>query len=233
MYKREKRASFKAAEGMSVVEQIIQLLRNIDTSLHYYINEYGAAIYVLLFLIVYFKTAFVILTFLPGDSMVFASGTLAATGDLELKVLFLLFVSGTVLGDSQNFLIGKQVGRLNSKKHFLYRLISEKTVANARSFLDNYGKIAITCSRFVPLMRTSVPFVAGYTAYSYRTFFGYNLIGGTIWTSVWLGAGFILGNFSWVEENLVLSLLMVSSTAIIPASIGFIKQYKKKKQAVA
>ncbi|WP_249745224.1 DedA family protein [Mesobacillus boroniphilus] len=215
------------------MEQVIQLLKNIDTSLHYYINEFGAAIYILLFLMVYFKTAFVILTFLPGDSMVFASGTLAATGDLDFKSLFMLFVAATVLGDSQNFFIGKQLGKLNSENHFLYRLTSDKSIGKAKDFLSDYGRIAITSSRFVPLMRTSVPFVSGYTGYEFRTFLSYNLIGGLIWTTFWLTTGFILGNIPWVEENLFFTLMMVSSAAFIPAIIGFVKQYKKKKEALA
>ncbi|WP_102262142.1 DedA family protein [Mesobacillus jeotgali] len=215
------------------MEEIIQLLKNIDSSLHYYIDEYGAAIYILLFLVVYFKTAFVILTFLPGDSMVFASGTLAATGDLDFKSLFMLFAIATVLGDSQNFFIGKQLGKLQSNNHFLDRITSDKSIGKARNFLSDYGKIAITASRFVPLMRTSVPFVSGYTGYEYRTFLSYNLIGGSVWTAFWLTAGFSLGNIAWVENNLFLTLLMVSSTAFIPAIMGLVKQYKKKKEAIA
>ncbi|MCM3572834.1 VTT domain-containing protein [Mesobacillus subterraneus] len=215
------------------MDQIIQLMKNIDSSLHYYIDEYGAAIYILLFLIVYFKTAFVILTFLPGDSMVFASGTLAATGDLDFKILFMLFAAATILGDSQNFFIGKQLGKLNSENHFLYRLTSDKSIGKAKVFLSDYGRVAITSSRFVPLMRTSVPFVSGYTGYEFKSFLSYNLIGGLMWTAFWLTAGFLLGNIAWVENNLFLTLLMVSSTAFIPAIIGFVKQYKKRKEAVA
>ncbi len=215
------------------MDQIIQLMKNIDSSLHYYIDEYGAAIYILLFLIVYFKTAFVILTFLPGDSMVFASGTLGATGDLDFKILFMLFAAATILGDSQNFFIGKQLGKLNSENHFLYRLTSDKSIGKAKVFLSDYGRVAITSSRFVPLMRTSVPFVSGYTGYEFKSFLSYNLIGGLMWTAFWLTAGFLLGNIAWVENNLFLTLLMVSSTAFIPAIIGFVKQYKKRKEAVA
>jgi membrane-associated protein len=215
------------------MEQVIQLLKNIDSSLHYYIDEYGAAIYIMLFLIVYFKTAFVVLTFLPGDSMVFASGTLAAAGDLDFKILFMLFAAATILGDSQNFFIGKQLGKLNSENHFLYRLTSDKSIGKAKVFLSDYGRVAITSSRFVPLMRTSVPFVSGYTGYEFKSFLSYNLIGGLMWTAFWLTAGFLLGNIAWVENNLFLTLLMVSSTAFIPAIIGFVKQYKKRKEAVA
>ncbi|MGV2941046.1 VTT domain-containing protein [Mesobacillus sp. LC4] len=215
------------------MDEIFQLLKNIDTSLHYYIDEFGAAIYIMLFLIVYCKTGFVILTFLPGDSMVFASGTLAATGDLNFQTLFMLFAAATFLGDSQNFFIGKKLGKLNSENHYLNRLTSDKSIGKARDFLSDYGRVAITASRFVPLMRTSVPFVSGYTGYEYRTFLSYNIIGGFIWTALWLTAGFILGNISWVVENLFLTLMIVSSTAFIPAIIGFVKQYKKKKEAIA
>lgn len=215
------------------MDEIIHLMENIDTSLHYYIDEFGAAIYIMLFLIVYFKTGFVILTFLPGDSMVFASGTLAAAGDLNFQNLFMLFAAATFFGDSQNFFIGKKLGKLNSENHYLNRLTSERSIGKARDFLSDYGGVAITASRFVPLMRTSVPFVSGYTGYEYRTFLIYNIIGGLIWTALWLSAGFILGNISWVVNNLFLTLMIVSSTAFIPAIIGFVKQYRKKKEAIA
>ncbi len=209
------------------MDQILQVLYNIDTNLHYYLEVYGVAIYVLLFLVIYSKTAFIVLTFLPGDTTVFASGTFTAMGELELWVLFVLFITATTLGDSQNFLIGKYVGKMSSKNHFFITHISEEIVAKARNFLTDYGRVAIMFSRFVPLMRTSVPFVAGYTGFAYHSFFSFNLIGGLIWTSVWLGAGFILGNFTWVEEHLFVTLLLVSCTAFIPPLIGFIRKYKK------
>ncbi len=208
--------------------QMIDVFRSLDTSLYYYLETYGTAIYVLLFLVIYCKTAFVILTFLPGDTTVFASGALAAIGKMDGWLLFIIFVAATVLGDSQNYLIGKWVGRMRLARNFFFVFISERTIAKAKNFLMDYGKVAITFSRFVPLMRTSIPFVAGYTGYAYRSFAGYNCMGGFIWTIVWLGSGFILGNCQLVEENLFVSLLVISCIAFIPAIIGFARQYKKK-----
>lgn len=143
-------------------------------------------------------------------------------------VLYVLFIIATTIGDSQNFLIDKYVGRLHLENKFYFKFISEKINNKAKKFLIDYGKIAIMFSRFVPLMRTSVPFVADYTGFAYCSFLSFNFIGGIFWTTVWLGAGLILGNFTWVAENLFVTLLFVTCITFIPVVLGFITKYRKK-----
>ena len=147
-------------------------LKTIDTELYRYIEEYGFAMYIVLFFIIYAKTAFVVLTFLPGDSTVFASGTIAATGHLNSWLLFLLFFLATIIGDAQNYKIGIMIKRAKAKSRRFSPLtyIPEKTITRATDFLERYGKIAITFSRFVPLMRTTVPLVSGFTSFKFRDF---------------------------------------------------------------
>lgn len=210
------------------MQAAFDFLKTIDTELFRYIEEYGLVMYVVLFFIVYAKTAFVVLTFLPGDSTVFASGTIAATGHLNVWVLFLLFFFATILGDAQNYTIGILIKRAKSRRSSLLKYIPEQTITSATNFLERYGKIAITFSRFVPLMRTTVPLVSGFTSFKFRDFFLHNMFGALIWTIVWLFTGFALGNIPVVADNLFISLILISFIGLIPAMIAFVVKYVKK-----
>lgn len=207
---------------------IIQFLREIDQVIFHYIEELGLYVYLILFAIVFTKTAFVVLTFLPGDSTVFTSGTLAAMGKLDLLVLFILFIVATTLADSNNFLIGKLVRKIPPKGNLIMRVISEEKTEKALHFLESYDRVAITFSRFVPLMRTMTPFISGYSNFSYSTFLRYNFLGAVLWTTVWLGAGFILGDIPWVEQNLVLTLSIITVIVLLFTAFAYLRQTKKK-----
>ncbi|MGN7479774.1 DedA family protein [Solibacillus silvestris] len=208
---------------------IIQFLREIDQLIFHYIKELGNYIYLLIFAVVFTKTAFVILTFLPGDSTVFTSGTLAAIGKLDLMMLFIIFIFATALADSNNYYIGKMFRKIPPKRNFLMRIISKQATEKAHQFLIDYDRVAITFSRFVPLMRTMTPFISGYTGFSYWKFLRYNFIGAVLWTSVWLITGFLLGNIQWVEDNLVLTLGIITVFVFGFTGIAYIKQFKKKR----
>jgi membrane-associated protein len=213
-----------------VVIDIIQYLREIDQIIFHYIKELGIYIYFLLFAIVFTKTAFVILTFLPGDSTVFTSGTLAAIDKLDLFVLFFLFILATSLADSNNYYIGKTIKKLHPRFRPLQRFIPENAIEKAHQFLMEYDRVAITFSRFVPLMRTMIPFISGYTGFSFWTFFRYNFVGAILWTSVWLFGGSLLGNIPWVENNLVLTLTIISIFVFAFTGYAYVKQFKKKQK---
>lgn len=208
---------------------IIEFLRMLDSELYYYIKKFGIYIYFILFAIVFSKTAFVVLTFLPGDSLVFASGTLAAVDKLNIVVLFCLYFVATALADSNNFLIGRTMGKIPNNKKTILRFLPDQAIQKALSFLESYDRIAITFSRFVPLMRTMTPFIAGYTGFSYWKFVQFNVIGALLWTTIWVGTGYVLGNIPWVEENLFLTLGLISIIVLIPTIFAYIKQFKKNK----
>ena len=208
---------------------IIEFLRMLDSELYYYIKKFGIYIYFLLFAIVFSKTAFVVLTFLPGDSLVFASGTLAAIDKLNIFVLFSLYFLATALADSNNYLIGRTMGKIPNDKKILFRFLPDQALDKARAFIESYDRIAITFSRFVPLMRTMTPFIAGYTGFSYWKFVRFNVIGALLWTTIWVGTGYVLGNIPWVEENLFFTLGLISILVFIPTVFAYIKQFKKKK----
>lgn len=209
---------------------IIQFLREIDQVIFHYLEELGLYIYLLLFAVVFSKTAFVILTFLPGDSTVFTSGTLAAIGKIDILILFVIFIMATTLADSNNYLIGKLVRKTPPKRNLIMRFISKEKTQKAFDFLENYDRVAITFSRFVPLMRTMTPFISGYSNFSYRTFLRYNFLGAILWTTVWLGAGFILGDIPWVEQNLVLTLAIITLAVLLFTGYAYLRQMKKKKR---
>lgn len=209
---------------------ILDFLRSIDEELYTSIQTYGTAIYTVLFLIVFSKTAFVLLTFLPGDSLVFASGTLAAISQLNIAILFILYVVATSLADSNNFLIGRTAHKLSTSKGLL-RFLPARALDRATTFLAHYDRVAITFSRFVPLMRTMTPFIAGYTGFSYAKFVRYNVLGAFLWVSVWLGSGYLLGNSSWVEQNVMLTLLCISIVMLFPTMFAYFKQFVRQKTA--
>lgn len=208
---------------MSIAE-IIEFLRMIDTELYYYISKFGAYIYILLFAVVFSKTAFVILTFLPGDSLVFASGTIAALDKLNIFTLFIVYFVATTFADSNNYLIGKWLGNVPQEKNILLRFIPDTTVASAKQFIQDYDRVALTFSRFVPLMRTMTPFISGYTKYPYFKFVRFNIMGAFLWTLVWLFSGYALGNIPWVEDNLMFTLLLISAIVLVPTVYAYFRQ---------
>ncbi|WP_413366052.1 VTT domain-containing protein [Lysinibacillus sp. 3P01SB] len=214
---------------MSIAE-IFEFLRMVDTELYSYIKKFGIAIYFLLFAVVFTKTAFVVLTFLPGDSLVFASGTLAALDKLDIVTLFILYFIATTLADSNNYLIGKLLGNIPEEKSILFRFIPSDILTRAKTFIQDYDRVALTFSRFVPLMRTMTPFISGFTQYPYKKFVRYNMFGALLWTCVWLFSGYALGNIPWVADNLMFTLLLISAVVLLPTIYAYVKQMVKNQK---
>lgn len=212
---------------------IIEIVQTIDTDLKYYVEKYDFWIYMILFSIVYAKTGFVVTTFLPGDTVVFASGTLAAISTLNIWILIPVFFLATILGDNQNYAIGKMVGKMPLEQSIFNRFLSPRLLEQASELLDKYGMTAITFSRFIPLMRTTMPFIAGITKFSHHTFLVCNFTGALLWTTLWLGTGFILGNIQWVKDHLFITLVIITVLAIVPSIVGFVKRYSKAKEELS
>ncbi|WP_192797490.1 DedA family protein [Psychrobacillus glaciei] len=216
------------------MHKIFHIIQSIDTELSHYIGLYGRQIYIILFIIIFAKTAYVVLTFLPGDATLFASGAIAAIGHLNFRLLLILFFIATVTGDAQNYFIGNKLGHPNkkTKKFSPLNLISKKSIEKTNTFLITHGKFAIMFSRFVPLLSTTLPFFSGFTHYSFKRFITYNMIGAALWTLTWVSAGYVLGNISWVDHHLSLSLLGITFVSFIPPLIVFAIEYSKKKKVV-
>ncbi|MBO2537715.1 DedA family protein [Rummeliibacillus suwonensis] len=207
--------------------RFFQFISSFDDNLANFIELYGVFIYIALFFIIYSKTAFVVLTFLPGDALVFASGALTAIGKLDFWILLILFISATIAGDSQNYLIGNLFRRWHDKKPRLKNFL-ENTLQTAQTFVHRYGSFSILVARFVPLMRTTVPLASGLTQYCFSVFLKFNSLGAILWASFWLSIGYVLGNIEWIENNLVISLTMISFIPLLVPTIFVVINKLKK-----
>lgn len=203
--------------------KIINIMLHFDKYLNLVIQNYGMWTYALVFLILFCETGLVVTPFLPGDSLVFATGALAARGSLNIITLYVLFLSAAIIGDTVNYHIGKKIGtKILEKEDIKY--INKQHLKKAESFYKKHGSLTIVLGRFIPIIRTFVPFVAGIGEMQYSQFIIYNMLGGFLWISLFLGGGYFFGNLPLIKENfsyVVISIILIS---IIPALIAFIKE---------
>lgn len=218
---------------MTIIQSIISFIIHIDTHLVEIIQMFGGWSYGILFAIVFVETGLVIFPFLPGDSLLFASGALAAMGSFDLKWLLIIFLAASIIGDSVNYEIGKLIGTSIPKNSWLSKVISEERIAVATAFFDKHGGKTIVFARFMPFIRTFAPFIAGASRMRYRQFLMYNVIGAILWVFIFVIAGFFFGNIPFVSENFSVVIFAIIFISILPAVIGWIKtsiQAKKKER---
>jgi membrane-associated protein len=217
------------------MQGLIDLFLHLDVHLAEFVAQYGIWVYGLLFAIIFAETGLVVTPFLPGDSLLFAAGALAATGALDVRLLFLLLSFAAVLGNTVNYSIGHFVGprvfRAESTGGRLDRLLNRQHLDRAHAFFEKYGGMAVVLTRFVPIIRTFVPFVAGAGAMRYPVFALYNVAGGALWVGICVGAGYAFGNVPIVKENFTLVALGIVLVSVIPVVIEFLK-HKKEGQRV-
>jgi membrane-associated protein len=200
---------------METLHYLLDLMLHLDKHLAPFIAEYGAWTYALLFVIVFCETGLVVTPFLPGDSLLFAAGAFAATGALSLPVLIVLLIVAAVLGDSVNYAIGQFFGaRLLAMKR---QLIKPQHLEITREFFEDYGAKTIVIARFVPIVRTLAPFVAGLGTMRYRKFMTYNVVGAILWVVICTIAGYFVGNLPIVKENFSIAILGVVALSLMPA----------------
>lgn len=202
---------------METITELIQALLEIDQYLPL-ITQFGIWVYLLLFVIVFLETGFVLLSIFPGDSLLFIAGTLAAVGSLDLGWLLVLALVATVLADSFNYLVGGQAGRrvLVGRLPFTQARHMDRT----ERYLARSGRSAIVMARFIPWIRSMLPFVAGMSTMPYRRFLFFNTLGAFVWVSVFVMGGFFFGNLPVVQDNLSLVLAAVVLLAVVPVLIG-------------
>ena len=208
---------------------LIDFILHIDRHLHQLASEYGLWVYGIVFLIVFCETGLVVLPLLPGDSLLFAAGSLASLPDSQLSphLLFLGLSIAAILGDTLNYWIGKKIGPkvfASQESRFFKREYLDKTHA----FYLKYGAKTIVIARFIPIIRTFAPFVAGVGAMPYRTFFLYNIIGAVIWVGSFVYAGFYFGQLPFVQTNFKLIILAIIVLSIMPPVIEYLKHRFKK-----
>ena len=195
----------------------ISIILHLDQYIASLIQQYGILIYLILFLIIFLETGFVITPFLPGDSLIFAAGLLSISGQLNIFYLFFVLVAAAILGDTVNYWIGNKFG----ERAFGGKYLKKEYLDRAHQFYEKYGGKTIFLARFVPIIRTFAPFVAGIGKMSYKKFLSYNVSGGITWVAAFLLAGYYLGNVPVVKENLSLVIIGIIVVSIVIAFVEF------------
>ena len=215
---------------MSFVRNAIDFILHIDVHLATIVSQYGGWTYAILFLIIFCETGLVVTPFLPGDSLLFATGALAAATDLNVVVLFVLLTIAAILGDAVNYWVGKTVGEklFDGRIRYLKREHLDRTHA----FYEKYGGKTIVIARFVPIVRTFAPFVAGMGAMSYAKFAAYNVGGGILWIGSLLFAGYLFGNLPIVRDNFGLVIIAIIILSILPAVVEIVRARLALRRAV-
>lgn len=212
---------------MEYLDYFMNILLNIDDYLLQIVTDYRSWTYLILFLIIFCETGLVVTPFLPGDSLLFATGALAATGALNLWAVLGLLCLAAFLGDSVNYSIGRYFGQKILDKD--YRFINQNHILKTQNFYAKHGGKTIIFARFVPIIRTFAPFVAGIGKMNYSQFIFYNLIGGIFWVVICIFAGYFFGNIPIVKDNFSVVVLTIIIISILPVIIEFIKHKRKNK----
>jgi membrane-associated protein len=199
---------------VDLLRTIIDFFLHLDQHLNQVISQYGGWTHLILFLVVFCETGLVITPFLPGDSLLFAAGTFAALGSLDLWLIIGLLVAAAILGDTVNYWIGAAIGprAFSGNVRFLRKEYLDRTHA----FYEKHGGKTIILARFVPIVRTFAPFVAGVGAMSYGRFITYNVVGAVIWVTLFVLAGYFFGNIPMVRENFTLVILAIIAISVLP-----------------
>ena len=213
------------------MSSIIDFILNIDAHLLEFAQMYGEWIYGLLFVIVFAETGCVVTPFLPGDSLLFAAGALAGIGVLDPALTAILLFTAAVLGDAVNYAIGRRIGprifAASDTEGWFHRLLNRKHLVRAHEFFERYGGRAVVLGRFVPIVRTFVPFVAGAAKMSRTSFVFYNFTGAAAWVAVCFGAGLAFGNVPVVKDNFSLVTIGIVFVSILPMIIEILRAWSR------
>lgn len=211
---------------MDLPLQLVNIVLHLDKYLGIVIQTYGFLTYAILFLVVFCETGLVITPFLPGDSLIFAVGALSAIGSLNILVSWLIFLSAAILGDTINYWIGHFIGpkafEINN------RLFSRKHLERTHNFYEKHGGKVIILARFIPIIRTFAPFVAGVGKMNYYKFFLYNIVGALLWTSLFVFSGYFFGNIPVVKENFSYVVIGIVFVSIMPILFDFLNNLRHK-----
>ncbi len=212
---------------MEVIRSFIDFILHLDVHLSQLVTQYGIVTYGILFFIIFAETGLVITPFLPGDSLLFASGAIAALGAFKIEHILVLLAIAAILGDTVNYWIGHFFGQaiVNNPK---IPFINQEHIDKTEKFYKKYGGKTIILARFVPIIRTFAPFVAGVGRMDYKQFISYNAIGGIVWISLFTLAGFFFGNFPFVKQNFHYVVFVIIGLSLMPIVYEYI-QHKRNK----
>jgi membrane-associated protein len=215
---------------MEYLTQFIDLFLHLDKSLSTVIQTYGSTTYIILFVVILCETGLVVLPFLPGDSLLFAAGAFAAKGDMDITLLFLTLCIAAISGDSINYEVGRLIGPRIARRE-KSRFVNKEHIAKTHEFYEKYGAKTIIIARFIPIIRTFAPFVAGLGNMGYKKFLHYNVIGGIAWVAICLFAGYLFGNIPLVKQNFTMVIFAIIIVSILPAVIEYIRHRSISKAA--
>jgi len=207
---------------LELLSTFLDIVLNLDRHLQWVVANYGVWIYVILFAIIFCETGFVVTPFLPGDSLLFVAGALAAAGDMYIHGLFAALATASFLGDNTNYWIGRYVGPrvFRSERS---RLFNPEHLLRTQRFYEKYGAKMIFLARFMPIVRTFAPFVAGIGRMRYGTFLFYSFAGSIAWVGSLAYAGYYFGNVPWVKQNLTLVIVIIVLVSISPGVIEYLR----------
>lgn len=213
---------------MEVFLNLIDFVLHLNRHLAELTSAYGIWIYLILFLIIFMETGVVVTPFLPGDSLLFAAGAIAAGGNINVLLLFLLLTLAAILGDAVNYSIGKYVGPEILKRGS--RFIKKEHLDKTHAFYERHGGKTIIYARFIPIVRTFAPFVGGIGTMNYLNFLRYNIVGGILWTSLFIFGGYWFGNIPFVQKNFSIVILVIIVLSVMPVVYETIVSYLKVKK---
>ncbi len=207
---------------MGAISWLIDIFLHLPEHLISFMNSYGILIYLILFLIIFCETGLVVTPFLPGDSLVFAVGALAAGASMSVVPFFLVLLTAALAGDSTNFLIGRFFRDKVNKRQKI-RFVKEEYIERTDAFFKKHGGKTIIIARFIPIIRTFAPFVASACMMPYKKFIKFSIVGGVMWISIALFAGYFFGNLPIVKENFSFVIIGIVAVSMIPIIVTFIK----------
>ena len=206
---------------MEWLSTLVDFVLHLDVHLVELVRDYGTWTYGILFAIIFLETGVVVTPFLPGDSLLFAAGTIAATGALDVHTLFALLLAAAILGDTANYAIGRRVGPRVFRENVRY--LKREYLLRTEEFYERHGGKTVFLARFLPILRTFAPFVAGIGRMRYGRFLGFNVGGGLVWVGLFLYGGYVFGNLPWVKANFSLVIAAIIVLSIVPLVVEYVR----------
>lgn len=215
---------------MEIISQVVDFILHLDVHLNGIIQNFGIWTYFILFLIIFLETGVVITPFLPGDSLLFAAGSFAALGSLNVFVLFIILTFAAILGDTINYWIGHYIGPKAFSGNI--RFLKKEYMDRTHGFYEKHGGKTIILARFIPIIRTFAPFVAGIGAMNYSRFLVYNVVGAVLWVALFTFGGYFFGNLPIIKENFTLAILAIIIISVLPGVVEYLRERYKSSRKI-
>ena len=215
---------------MEIISQVVDFILHLDVHLNGIIQNFGIWTYFILFLIIFLETGVVITPFLPGDSLLFAAGSFAALGSLNVFVLFIILTFAAILGDTINYWIGHYIGPKAFSGNI--RFLKKEYMDRTHGFYEKHGGKTIILARFIPIIRTFAPFVAGIGAMNYSRFLVYNVVGAVLWVAMFTFGGYFFGNLPIIKENFTLAILAIIIISVLPGVVEYLRERYKSSRKI-